>query len=157
MKLLKKLLGTDKVLDSVGNIIDDLVTTKEEKIQAKTKLKEIMNSYKIEIEKNITARWEADANGNVNTGTLEDLRVDFEGTVPPKRTEVVTVGGNLNSSTSTYRVLQSQSSLKVSGSSAQASALLNDLDQTSAPFDPRLSQPMICPDAEPYPKYVPSE
>ena len=76
----------------------------------------------------------ADANGNVNTGTLEDLRVDFEGTVPPKRTEVVTFVGNLNSSTSTYRVLQSQSSLKVSGSSAQASALLNDLDQTSAPF-----------------------
>ena len=76
----------------------------------------------------------ADANGNVNTGTLEDLRVDFEGTVPPKRTEVVTVGGNLNSTTSTYRTLQSQSSLKVSGSSAQASALLNDLDQTSAQF-----------------------
>ena len=44
------------------------------------------------------------------------------------------MGGNLNSSTSTYRVLQSQSSLKVSGSSKQASALLNDLDQTSAPF-----------------------
>ena len=40
MKLLKKLLGTDKVIDSVGGIIDDLVTTKEEKIQAKTKLKE---------------------------------------------------------------------------------------------------------------------
>ena len=34
MKLLKKLLGTDKVIDSVGGIIDDLVTTKEEKIQA---------------------------------------------------------------------------------------------------------------------------
>jgi flagellar hook protein FlgE len=76
----------------------------------------------------------ADANGNVNTGTLESLRVDFEGTVPPKRTEVVTVGGNLNSTTSTYRTLQSQSSLKVSGNSAQASSLLNDLDQTSTSF-----------------------
>ncbi len=54
MKILKKLLGIDKVIDSVGGIIDDLVTTKEEKIQAKTKLKEIMNSYKIEVEKNIT-------------------------------------------------------------------------------------------------------
>ena len=57
MKLLKKLLGTDKVIDSVGGIIDDLVTTKEEKIQAKTKLKEIMNSYKIEVEKNITEKY----------------------------------------------------------------------------------------------------
>ena len=77
MKLLKKLLGTDKVLDSVGNIIDDLVTTKEEKIQAKTKLKEIMNSYKIEVEKNITARWEADANGNVLTRSVRPLVLIF--------------------------------------------------------------------------------
>ena len=76
----------------------------------------------------------ADANGNVNTGTLENVQVDFEGTVPPKRTETVTVGGNLNSSTSTYRTLRTQSSLKVSGTSAQSSALLNDLDQTSTQF-----------------------
>ena len=77
MKLLKKLLGTDKVIDSVGGIIDDLVTTKEEKIQAKTKLKEIMNSYKIEVEKNITARWEADANGNVLTRSVRPLTLIF--------------------------------------------------------------------------------
>ena len=77
MKLLKKLLGTDKVIDSVGGIIDDLVTTKEEKIQAKTKLKEIMNSYKIEVEKNITARWEADANGNVLPRSVRPLVLIF--------------------------------------------------------------------------------
>ena len=71
MKLLKKLLGTDKVIDSVGGIIDDLVTTKEEKIIAKTKLKEVMNSYKIELEKNITARWVADSNGNMLVIKLE--------------------------------------------------------------------------------------
>tara|TARA_R100000231_G_scaffold7090_4_gene10117 strand:+ start:2728 stop:3111 length:384 start_codon:yes stop_codon:yes gene_type:complete len=77
MKILKKLLGTDKVIDSVGGIIDDLVTTKEEKIQAKTKLKEIINSYKIEVEKNITARWEADANGNVLTRSVRPLVLIF--------------------------------------------------------------------------------
>ena len=49
MGIFKKLLGTDKVIDSVGNIIDGLVTNKEEKINAKAKIKEIMNSYKIEI------------------------------------------------------------------------------------------------------------
>ena len=70
MGIFKKLLGTDKVIDSVGNIIDGLVTNKEEKINAKAKIKEIMNSYKIEIEKNITARWEADANGNVLTRSV---------------------------------------------------------------------------------------
>ena len=77
MGIFKKLLGTEKVIDSVGGIIDDLVTTKEEKIQAKTKLKEIINSYKIEVEKNITARWEADANGNVLTRSVRPLVLIF--------------------------------------------------------------------------------
>lgn len=77
MGIFKKLLGTEKVIDSVGGIIDDLVTTKEEKIQAKTKLKEIMNSYKIEVEKNITARWEADANGNFLTRSVRPLVLIF--------------------------------------------------------------------------------
>ena len=77
MGIFKKLLGTEKVIDSVGGIIDDLVTTKEEKIQAKTKLKEIMNSYKIELEKNITARCQADANGNVLTRSVRPLVLIF--------------------------------------------------------------------------------
>ena len=77
MGIFKKLLGTEKVIDSVGGIIDDLVTTKEEKIQAKTKLKEIMNSYKIELEKNITARWESDANGNMLTRSVRPLVLIF--------------------------------------------------------------------------------
>ena len=77
MKILKKLLGTDKVIDSVGGIIDDLVTTKEEKIIAKTKLKEVMNSYKIELEKNITARWVADSNGNMLTRSVRPLVLIF--------------------------------------------------------------------------------
>lgn len=77
MGIFKKLLGTEKVIDSVGGIIDDLVTTKEEKIQAKTKIKEIMNSYKIEVEKNITARWEADANGNFLTRSVRPLVLIF--------------------------------------------------------------------------------
>ena len=77
MGIFKKLLGTDKVIDSVGNIIDGLVTNKEEKINAKAKIKEIMNSYKIEIEKNITARWKADANGNVLTRSVRPLVLIF--------------------------------------------------------------------------------
>tara|TARA_B000000532_G_C18822107_1_gene386408 strand:+ start:355 stop:738 length:384 start_codon:yes stop_codon:yes gene_type:complete len=77
MGIFKKLLGTDKVIDSVGNIIDGLVTNKEEKLNAKAKIKEIMNSYKIEVEKNITARWEADANGNVLTRSVRPLVLIF--------------------------------------------------------------------------------
>ena len=77
MGIFKKLLGTDKVIDSVGKIIDGVVTNKEEKLNAKAKIKEIMNSYKIEVEKNITARWEADANGNVLTRSVRPLVLIF--------------------------------------------------------------------------------
>jgi len=77
MGIFKKLLGTDKVIDSVGEIIDGVVTNKEEKLNAKAKIKEIMNSYKIELEKNITARWEADSNGNILTRSVRPLVLIF--------------------------------------------------------------------------------
>ena len=77
MGIFKNLLGTEKIVDSVGKIIDGVVTNKEEKLVAKAKLKEIMNSYKIEVEKNITARWEADANGNVLTRSVRPLVLIF--------------------------------------------------------------------------------
>ena len=77
MGIFKNILGTEKVIDSVGEIIDGVVTNKEEKINAKTKLKEVVNSYKIEVEKNITSRWEADANGNILTRSVRPLVLIF--------------------------------------------------------------------------------
>ena len=77
MGIFKKILGTEKVIDGVGEILDNVITSKEEKLNAKAKIKEIMNSYKIELEKNITARWEADANGNVLTRSVRPLVLIF--------------------------------------------------------------------------------
>ena len=77
MVIFKNILGTEKVIDGVGEILDNVITNKEEKLNAKAKLKEIMNSYKIELEKNITARWEADANGNVLTRSVRPLVLIF--------------------------------------------------------------------------------
>ena len=77
MGIFINLLGTEKIVDSVGGIIDGLVTNKEEKLNARAKIKEIINSYKIEVEKNITARWEADANGNVLTRSVRPLVLIF--------------------------------------------------------------------------------
>ena len=77
MGIFKNLLGTEKVIDGVGEILDNVITNKEEKLNAKAKLKEIMNSYKIEVEKNITARWEADANGNMLTRSVRPLVLIF--------------------------------------------------------------------------------
>ena len=77
MGIFKNILGTEKVIDGVGEILDNVITNKEEKINAKAKLKEIMNSYKIEVEKNITARWEADSNGNILTRSVRPLVLIF--------------------------------------------------------------------------------
>ena len=77
MGIFKNILGTEKVIDGVGEILDNVITNKEEKLNAKAKLKEIMNSYKIEVEKNITARWEADSNGNVLTRSVRPLVLIF--------------------------------------------------------------------------------
>jgi|TARA_R110000824_G_scaffold10706_1_gene46847 hypothetical protein len=77
MGIFKNILGTEKVIDGVGEILDNVITSKEEKLNAKAKIKEIMNSYKIEIEKNITARWEADANGNMLTRSVRPLVLIF--------------------------------------------------------------------------------
>ena len=77
MGIFKNLLGTEKVIDGVGEILDNVITNKEEKLNAKAKIKEIMNSYKIEGEKNITARWEADTNGNILTRSVRPLVLIF--------------------------------------------------------------------------------
>tara|TARA_R100001591_G_scaffold114172_1_gene128227 strand:- start:52 stop:471 length:420 start_codon:yes stop_codon:yes gene_type:complete len=52
--------GADKLVESVGGVLDNLTTTKEEKLEAERKIKELIANYEIEMEKNITSRWEAD-------------------------------------------------------------------------------------------------
>ena len=76
--MLGKLLsgGTADLVNSVGGVIDNLTTSKEEKLEAERKIKELMANYEIEMEKNITSRWEADLKSdswlskNVRTMTL---------------------------------------------------------------------------------------
>ena len=62
MSILTNLLsgGAAKLVKSVGGVIDNLHTSKEEKLEAERKIKELMANYEIEMEKNITSRWEAD-------------------------------------------------------------------------------------------------
>jgi hypothetical protein len=52
--------GATALVGSVGSVIDDLTTSKEEKLEAERKIKELIANYEIEMEKNITSRWEAD-------------------------------------------------------------------------------------------------
>ena len=52
--------GAADLVKSVGGVIDGLHTSDEEKLAAEQKVKELIANYEIEMEKNITARWQAD-------------------------------------------------------------------------------------------------
>ena len=52
--------GAAYLVKGVGGVIDNLHTSKEEKLEAERKIKELIANYEVEMEKNITARWEAD-------------------------------------------------------------------------------------------------
>ena len=52
--------GAAELVKGVGGVIDDLHTSGEEKLEAERKIKELVANYEVEMEKNITSRWEAD-------------------------------------------------------------------------------------------------
>ena len=52
--------GAAELVKGVGGVIDNLHTSKEEKLEAERKIKELMANYEVEMEKNITSRWQAD-------------------------------------------------------------------------------------------------
>ena len=52
--------GAADLVKGVGGVIDNLHTSKEEKLEAERKIKELVANHEIEMEKNITSRWEAD-------------------------------------------------------------------------------------------------
>ena len=52
--------GAGELIKSVGGVVDNLTTSKEEKLEAERKIKELVANYQVEMEKNITSRWEAD-------------------------------------------------------------------------------------------------
>ena len=66
MGVLNKLFsgGASKLVESVGGVLDNVITTDEEKLEAKRKLKEVILSHEAEMERNITHRWSADMNSD---------------------------------------------------------------------------------------------
>jgi len=52
--------GAGELVKGVGGVLDNLTTSKEEKLEAERKVKELIANYEVEMEKNITSRWEAD-------------------------------------------------------------------------------------------------
>ena len=66
MKILPTIFGggADKLVESVGGVLDNLSTSKEEKLEAKRKIKELMVNHQVEVEKNVSERWKADMNSD---------------------------------------------------------------------------------------------
>ena len=52
--IIKSLVG------NASSILDEVVTTKEEKLEAKRKIKELILNHRVDMEKQISERWKAD-------------------------------------------------------------------------------------------------
>jgi len=66
MSLLTKLFsgGAKDLIEGVGGVIDNLHTSKEEKLAAELKVKELISDYQTKMESNITDRWKSDMNSD---------------------------------------------------------------------------------------------
>ena len=56
--------GAADLVKGVGGVIDNLHTSKEEKLAAEQKIQELIASYEVEMEKQISDRWKADMNSD---------------------------------------------------------------------------------------------
>ena len=66
MSILGKIFssGASDLVKNVGGVIDNLHTSKEEKLEAERKIKELIANYEVEMEKNVTDRWKSDMNSD---------------------------------------------------------------------------------------------
>lgn len=60
--MLNKLLagGAADLIKNVGGVIDNLHTSKEEKLEAENKIKNMIMGYEAEMQKQVTERWKVD-------------------------------------------------------------------------------------------------
>ena len=56
--------GAADLVEGVGGVLDNLTTSKEEKLEAKRKMQELIANYEAKMEQNITDRWKADMNSD---------------------------------------------------------------------------------------------
>ena len=66
MSILNKIFsgGAKDLVEGVGGVLDNLTTSKEEKLEAKRKMQELIADYETKMEQNITDRWKSDMNSD---------------------------------------------------------------------------------------------
>ena len=52
--------GAAELVKGVGGVLDNLTTTKEEKLEAERKIKDLVMGYEAEMQKQVTDRWKTD-------------------------------------------------------------------------------------------------
>tara|TARA_R100000278_G_scaffold49273_1_gene42182 strand:- start:2220 stop:2612 length:393 start_codon:yes stop_codon:yes gene_type:complete len=62
MSILGKIFssGATELVKGVGGVIDELHTSKEEKLEAERKIKDMIMGYEAEMQKQVTERWKVD-------------------------------------------------------------------------------------------------
>ena len=56
--------GAAELVKGVGGVLDNLTTSKEEKLEAERKIKALITEHEAKMEQNITDRWSADMNSD---------------------------------------------------------------------------------------------
>jgi hypothetical protein len=66
MNILGKIFsgGASDLVKNVGGVIDNLHTSKEEKLEAEKKIKDMIMGYEAEMQKQVTERWKVDMNSD---------------------------------------------------------------------------------------------
>ena len=79
MAILKKIFnsGAKDLIDSVGNAIDKIHTSAEEKELIKNEINKKILDYEQNIQKEVTKRWEADMQGNWLSKSIRPLSLAF--------------------------------------------------------------------------------
>jgi len=77
MRILNKLFNSGDVIKQVGGVLDNLTTSKEEKIEAKKQIKQVVLDYEKSMQKEVTSRWLSDNNGSLLTKNIRPLALAF--------------------------------------------------------------------------------
>ena len=56
--------GAGELVKNVGGVLDNLTTTKEEKLAAQAAIKDMIMGYEAEMQKQVTERWKMDMNSD---------------------------------------------------------------------------------------------
>lgn len=77
MGILNALFKSNDLVKEVGNVIDNLTTSDQERLEAKKALKEVVLDYEKSMQEQVTSRWLSDNNGSLLTKNIRPLSLAF--------------------------------------------------------------------------------